>query len=236
MKQKLAKDMSVEELVKYIDYSVLKPEFTKQQIQELCKDGASLGVAQVCINPAYMKLCEPIVLGTNTKLGPTCDFPFGTGTLESKVAQALDVLQYESVGEVDMVANYGLIKSGAYDEVSEEINAVVNVCHDKGIELKVIIETDALTEQEIRLACHAVIKGNADWIKSSTGFLTGHTLVGGAVDVMKIMMEEVQGKIKVKASGNIRTREHFLQLIDLGITRMGIGYKSVPVVLGLEEE
>lgn len=233
---KKASEMSVSELAKYIDYSVLKPEFTEDEIVALCKDGVKLGVAQVCINPAYMELCAPYVKGTETKLGPTCDFPFGTSSSESKAKQAEIVLQYECVGEVDMVANYGLIRSGKYDEVAKDIKTVADVCHAKGIELKVIIESDALNEEQIRKACHAVVAGEADWIKTSTGFLTGHDCVGGTPDVIQIMMDEVKDKIKVKASGCIRTREHFLKLIDMGIDRMGIGYKSVPVVLGLDDK
>lgn len=233
---KKACEMSIEELASYIDYSVLKPEFTEEEIVELCKDGVKLGCAQVCINPAYMDLVAPLVKGSKTKLGPTCDFPFGTSSSESKAKQAEIVLQYEDVGEVDMVANYGLIRSGKYDEVAKDIKAVADVCHAKGIELKVIIESDALTEEEIRKACHAVVAGEADWIKTSTGFLTGHNCVGGTCDVIQIMMDEVGDKIKVKASGCIRTRDHFLALIDMGIDRMGIGYKSVPVVLGLDKK
>lgn len=235
MNNKSARDMTVAELARYIDYSVLKPEFTKQEIVDLCKDGVKLGVAQVCINPGYMALCEPYVLGSKTKLGPTCDFPFGTSSTESKVAQAKIALQYKTVGELDMVSNFGLIRSGEYTAVSDDIRAVAEVCHAQGIELKVILETDALTEEQIRKACHAVVDGGADWVKTSTGFLTGHDLKGGAPEIIKIMMDEVKGKIKIKASGCIRTRAHFLELIDMGIDRMGVGYKSVPVVLGLDK-
>ncbi len=233
---KKASEMSIQELASYIDYSVLKPEFSEEEIVYWCKKGVELGVAQVCISPAYMELCEPYVKGTNTKLGPTCDFPFGNTSLESKVAQAKLALQYDTVGEVDMVANFGLIRSGKYDEVAKEIKAVADVCHEKGIELKVILETGALNEEQIRKGAHAVVAGGADWVKTSTGFLTGHDDRGGAPDIVQILMDEVGDQIKVKASGHIRTREHFLKLIDMGIDRMGVGYKSVPVVLDLKEE
>lgn len=232
---KKASEMSISELASYIDYSVLKPEFTEDEILEACKLGIELECAQICINPVYMDLLASLVKGTKTKLGPTCDFPFGTSSPESKAMQAKIALEYEDVGEVDMVANYGLIRSGNFEEVSRGIKAVADVCHAKGKELKVIIETDALTEEEIRKACHAVVKGEADWIKSSTGFLTGHELVGGTCEVIQIMMDEVGDQIKVKASGCIRTREHFLALIDMGIDRMGVNYKSVPTVLGLNK-
>lgn len=213
----------------------MKLEFTEEEIIRYCKDGVKLGVSQVCIRPGYMELCEPYVKGTNTKLGPTCDFPFDNGSTESKVAQAKIALQYDTVGEVDMVANFGLIRSGKYDAVAEDIHAVAEVCHAKGIELKVILETGALNEEQIRKGAHAVVAGGADWVKTSTGFLTGFDDKGADPKIVQILIDEVGDQIKVKGSGHIRTREHFLHLIDMGVQRMGVGYKSVPVVLGLEK-
>ena len=101
---------------------------------------------------------------------------------------------------------------------------------------KVIFETDALTEEQVRRTCKCCIEANADFVKTSTGFLTGHNNVGATPEIIKVMMEEVGDKCQVKGSGCIRTREHFLQLIDMGIDRMGVGYKSVPVVLGLDNK
>ena len=106
--------MTTRELASYIDYSVLKPEFTEQEIIGLTKDGVALGCATICINPGYMELCKPYVEGSGTKLCPVCDFPFGTGSTQSRMAQAkILVERYAGViGEVDIVANFGLIRSG----------------------------------------------------------------------------------------------------------------------------
>ena len=134
-----------------------------------------------------------------------------------------------------MVANFGLIRSGKYDEVTKDLKACAEAAHKYGREIKAIFETDALTEEQIRKTCHCCMDAGIDFVKSSTGFLTGHELKGASVDVIKMMMEEVGDKCKVKGSGCIRTREHFLQLIDMGIDRMGVGFRSVPVVLGLKK-
>lgn len=131
------------------------------------------------------------------------------------------------------MANFGWIRSGKCAEVTADIKAVVDVCHKYGTAVKVIFETDTLNEEQIRQACECAIKAKADFVKTSTGFLTGYESKGATVEVIKIMMDQCQGRIKIKGSGGIRTREHFLELIDLGIDRMGIGYKSTPVVLGL---
>lgn len=231
---KKAVEMSVEELAAYIDYSVLKPEFSEKEIVELTKDGVNLKCATICINSAYMDLCEPLVKGSSTMLCPVCDFPFGASSTESKVKQAEILAQYDSVKEIDVVANYGWLKSGKFSEVTADLKAVADVCHKYGKELKVILETDALTEEEIKKGCQCIIQSGADFAKTSTGFLTGHEAHGASPEVIQLMMDEIQGKVKVKGSGCIRTREHFLQLIDMGIDRMGVGYKSVPVVLGLD--
>ena len=232
---KKANEMSVRELAAYIDYSVLKPEFTEEEIIALTKDGVALGCATICINPGYMDLCEPYVKNSETMLCPVTDFPFGTSSTQSKVQQIEMVARYNTVKEVDVVANFGLIRSGKYAEVTKDIEACVKAAHKYGREIKVIFETDALNEEQIRRTCHCCIEAGANFVKTSTGFLTGHEAYGAAPEVIKIMMEEVGDECKIKGSGCIRTREHFLQLIDMGIDRMGVGYKSVPVVLGLKK-
>lgn len=233
---KKASEMTVKELAKYIDYSVLKPEFTEEEIVALTKDGVNLGCATICINPGYIDLCEPYVRGSDTMLCPVCDFPFGTSSTESKVKQIELVAKYDTVKEVDIVANFGMIRSGKYDEVTKDLKACADAAHKYGREIKAIFETDALNEEQIRKTCKYCIDAGIDFVKTSTGFLTGFELHGATPEVIKIMMEEVDGKCKIKGSGCIRTREHFLQLIDMGIDRMGVGYKSVPVVLGLDNK
>ena len=229
-----AADMTVEQLAAFIDYSVLKPEFTEEEIIALTKDGVRLGCATICINPGYMELCDPLVRGSNTMLCPVTDFPFGTSSTASRVQQIEDVANYDTVKEIDIVANFGKLRSGKYDEVTEDLRACAEAAHRFGRELKVILETDALTEKQIRRGCHCVADAGADFVKTSTGFLTGHDAHGATPEVIAIMMEEVGDRCKIKGSGCIRTREHFLKLIDMGIDRMGVGYKSVPVVLGNE--
>ena len=203
---KKANEMSVRELAAYIDYSVLKPEFTEEDIINLTKDGVKLGCATICINPGYMELCEPYVKGSDTMLCPVTDFPFGTSSTASRVKQIEEAAKYDTVKEVDVVANFGLIRSGKYDAVTKDLKACAEAAHRFGRELKAIFETDALTEEEIRKTCHCCIEAGVDFVKSSTGFLTGHELKGASIDVIRIMMEEVGDQCKVKGSGCIRDR------------------------------
>lgn len=232
---KKASEMTTKELAAYIDYSVLKPEFTEEEITALTKDGVKLGCATICINPGYMELCEPYVKGTDTMLCPVTDFPFGTSSTQSRVEQIENVAKYDTVKEVDIVANFGWLKEGLYDKVTEDLKACAEAVHKYGREIKVILETDALNEEQIRKGCECCVEAGVDFVKTSTGFLTGFELKGAAPEVIEIIMDQLKGRAKVKGSGCIRTREHFLKLIDMGIDRMGVGYKSVPVVLDLEK-
>ena len=132
---KKANEMDLRELASYIDYSVLKPEFTEEEIIELTKDGVKLGCATICINPGYMDLCEPYIKGSETMLCPVTDFPFGTSSTESKVKQIELVAKYDTVKEIDTVANFGLIRSEKYEEVTKDIKACVEAAHKYGMEI-----------------------------------------------------------------------------------------------------
>ena len=229
---KKAADMTVRELARYIDQSVLKPEFTQEDIIRYSQEGIDFGCATICINPASLELVSGMVEGTDTGICVVCDFPFGLSTTESKVKQAEEYCSKYKIEDLDIVANYGRLRSGDTDFVTADIKAVVDVCHRYGTNVKVIIETDSLTKEQIIAGTKCAVRAGADFIKSSTGFFTGKENVGATTEVVRTMMEAGEGKIKVKGSGCIRTREHFLELIDMGIDRMGIGYRSTPVVLG----
>lgn len=234
--EKKAAEMSVKELARYIDQSVLKPEFTEADIRKYIQEGIDFGCITVCINPASLDIAQEMCKGTDTKICVVCDFPFGLSTTASKVRQAEEYCSKYDIFELDIVANYGWLRSGKLDAVTADIKAVVDVCHKYGTAVKVIIETDSLEKQDIINGTKCAVAAGADFIKSSTGFFTGKANVGATEEVVRTMMEAGEGKIKVKGSGCIRTREHFLKLIDMGIDRMGVGYRSTPVVLNCTPE
>lgn len=234
--EKKACEMSTKELAAYIDQSVLKPEFTQDEIKRYILEGVEFGCKTVCVNPASLDLAAELTRGTDTGICVVCDFPFGLSTTASKVMQAEEYCKRGDVDELDIVANYGWIRSGMYDAVEAEIRQVCDVCHRYGVAVKVIFETDALTLDEVAKATDAAAKAGADFVKSSTGFFTGGKSDGATIEVVRTMMEAAKGRCKVKGSGGIRTQEHFFALIDMGIDRMGIGFKSTPVVLGLDKK
>lgn len=231
---KKAADMSVKELAAYIDQSVLKPEFTRAEIQKYVQEGIDFGCKTVCINPSSLPLARPLCKDTATGLCVVCDFPFGLSQTQSKVLQAEEICRQGDIEDLDVVANYGWIRSGMWEDVGNDIRAVAQVAHRYGALLKVIFETDALTLEEVRKATDVACTAGADFVKTSTGFFTGGKSDGATSQVIRVMMDAARGRCKVKGSGGIRTREHFLELIDMGIDRMGIGYRSTPVVLGVD--
>lgn len=229
---KKACDMTVAELAAYIDQSVLKPEFTDADIRKYIQEGIDFGCRTVCINPASLPIAMELCRGTGTAICVVCDFPFGLSTTASKAMQAEEYCKPGKIFELDIVANYGWIRSSRWSDVEADIKAVCDVCHKYGTAVKVIFETDALTLEEVKKATEAAIAAGADFVKTSTGFFTGGKSDGATVEVISAMMDTAKGRCKIKGSGGIRTREHFLALIDMGIDRMGVGYRSTPDVLG----
>jgi deoxyribose-phosphate aldolase len=232
--QKKAAEMSPRELGRYIDQSVLKPEFTLAEVQKYIQEGIDFNCKTVCINPAYLDVAREMCKGTDTGLCVVCDFPFGASSTASKVKQAEIICQNGDIEDLDIVANYGYIRSEQWQAFEEDIRAVAAVAHRYGTLLKVIFETDALTLEQVATATEYACRAGADFVKTSTGFYTGGESKGATPEVIQVMLNAAKGRCKVKGSGGIRTREHFLQLIDMGIDRMGIGYRSTPVVLGLD--
>ena len=231
---KKAAEMSVAELAAYIDQSVLKPEFTVEEVKKYIKEGIDYGCKTVCINPVALPIAGEMTKGTETGICVVCDFPFGLSTTKSRVLQAEEYCRRGDVFELDIVANYGYIRSGLWDAVREDLKAVNDICHSFGTAVKVIFETDALTIDEVKRATEIAIEAETDFVKTSTGFFTGGRSDGATVEIVQAMMDVAKGRCKIKGSGGIRTREYFLELIDMGIDRMGIGYKSTPVVLGID--
>jgi deoxyribose-phosphate aldolase len=231
---KPAGEMTARELAAYIDHSVLKPEFTPDEVRREVEVAISYGCKTACINPASLEIARPLCDGSDTGVCVVVDFPFGCSTTESKVEQTRVALQ-EGADEVDVVANYGWIRGGQMKRAGADLRAVIDLCHQHGVPVKVIFETDALTKPEIAAAAEVSVAAGADFIKTSTGFYTGtpqHPETGASDDMVAFMIECADGRCKVKGSGAIRDVNHFLRLIDAGVDRMGIGYRTTPVVLG----
>jgi len=233
---KKSQEMTKEELASYIDHSVLKPEFTQDELGKYIQEGIAFACKTVCINPSSLDIAKNLCSGTSTGICVVCDFPFGLSSTKSKVMQAEEICKNNDIEDLDIVANYGWIRSGLWEQVEAEIQAVADSVHEHGSILKVIFETDVLTLGEIEKATEIACAAGSDFVKTSTGFFTGGESKGATMEVIKCMIEASRGRCKVKGSGGIREQKHFFDLIDVGIDRMGIGYKSTAIVLGSSQE
>lgn len=220
-------------LASYIDHAVLDPQMTVEQLKEKIIIGVNYGCKSVCVNPSAIDIAKECIHGSKTLLCVVCDFPFGCSHIESKLMQAQAIIDKGDIYEIDMVMNYGLLKSHEYEKVIHEITLMSHLCHQHHVGLKVIVETDALTKEEIKAAVEYCIKGEADFIKTSTGYLKSEHLEGASPDVIRLIVETAQGRIKVKGSGCIRSRERLVELIELGIDRAGVGCSSTAKILGV---
>ena len=223
-----------EYLASFLDHAVLDPSMTLEQLRENIMIGVNTNCCSVCVNPDAILLAKECIKGTNTKLCVVMDFPFGSSHTSSKLAQAEAIINQGDIFEIDMVANYGRIKSKDLDYVSEEIRLITELCHKHNVGLKVIVETDALTKEEAKDALECCVKGGADFIKTSTGYFKGTNIVGASPEICDFLVKEAAGRIKVKGSGCIRSRERLIELIELGIDRAGVGCASTLKILSGE--
>ena len=199
---------------KYIDHTLLKATATKEQITKLCDEAKEYQFYTVCVNGSYVKYVKNYLKGTDVKVAAVVGFPLGAMDTESKVQEAKQCIE-NGADEIDMVLNMGFLKSGYYDQVSNEIKVIKEAIGDKI--LKVIIETRYLTKEEIIVASQMVVDAKADFVKTSTGFGTG----GAELEDVKLMKEVVGDAAEVKASGGIRDYETAIQFIEAGATRLG---------------
>ncbi|MBI4417516.1 MAG: deoxyribose-phosphate aldolase [Ignavibacteriales bacterium] len=209
-----------------IDHTLLKPDATVKQIETLCTEAKQYRFASVCINPSYVRLCAKLLRDTAVKVCTVVGFPLGATTTEVKAIEAERALQ-EGAREIDMVINVGMLKSGEYKYVENDIAAVARAVKRHGGLLKVIIETGLLTDEEKVKACLLAKNAGANFVKTSTGFTKGGATTGDVA----LMRKVVGPTLGIKASGGVRTHEDAKALIESGANRIGAS-ASVMIVTG----
>ena len=205
------------DVARIIDHTLLKPDATRAQIEQLCAEARRYRFRSVCVNPTWVALCADLLAETPDVLVCTVvGFPLGATTPEVKAFEAERAIA-DGAKEVDMVMNVGALKSGDHDLVERDIRAVVDVAHERGARCKVILETGLLTPDEIVTASQIAKRAGADFVKTSTGFGPG----GATVADIALMRQAVGPEMGVKASGGVRTYEDVQALVAAGATRIG---------------
>ncbi|MBO5925036.1 MAG: deoxyribose-phosphate aldolase [Clostridia bacterium] len=205
--------MNIVDILSRCDHTLLTPTASERDILSLCDDGLRYGVASVCIPPSWVRVCRGY-LGDRLPICTVIGFPNGYSATSVKVAETKQAIE-DGASEIDMVINIGLVKSGKMDEVLEDIKAVRSA--SEGYILKVIIETSQLTDEEKIRLCRIVSEAGADYIKTSTGFNGG----GATPKDVKLLVDNVDKSVKVKASGGISTLEDAENYIEIGADRLG---------------
>jgi len=218
------------EIARTIDHTLLKPEATRAQIEQLCAEAREHGFATVCVNPTWVPLCAELLRGSETRVCTVVGFPLGATFPEVKAFEAARTVA-EGACEVDMVLNVGALKSGDYRLCERDVAAVVEASHRGGAIVKVIIEAALLTDDEKVKACVVSKAGGADFVKTSTGFAGG----GATLDDVKLMRQVVGADMGIKAAGGIRNTEDAKKMIEAGATRLGTS-ASIKIVRGEKVE
>lgn len=209
-----------------IDHTNLKPEASEEQIIKLCAEAKEYEFASVCVNPGYVSLAAEQLKGSAVNVCTVIGFPLGANTSSVKAFETRDAIA-NGATEVDMVVNIGMIKSGKWDYVKDDIRAVVEAAN--GTLVKVIIETCLLTDEEKVKVCELAKEAGADFVKTSTGF----SKWGAKPEDVALMRKTVGPEMGVKASGGIHTAEEAIACINAGATRLGVS-AGIAVVNGLE--
>lgn len=208
-----------------IDHTLLKPEATPSEVEQICKEAIEFEFASVCINPSFVAVAKQKLQGSNVKVCSVVGFPLGATTTKSKVYEAQEAIE-NGAQEVDMVINVGRLKSRDHEYVENDIRAVVAVAHSNGAIVKVIIETCLLTDEEKEKACLLAKNASADFVKTSTGFNKG-----GATEAdVALMRKTVGDKMGVKASGGVRSYGDAIRMVESGATRIGTS-SGVKIIL-----
>ncbi|WP_299778630.1 deoxyribose-phosphate aldolase [uncultured Formosa sp.] len=201
-------------IAKYIDHTLLKSSATVTDINTLCEEAIKYNFYSVCVNSFYVPVVKPLLAGTDVKVCTTIGFPLGAVTTETKVFETTKAIE-QGAQEIDMVLNVGMLRSGDFEYVYNDVKAVKACMGD--VTLKVILEISELTDAEIIKASEICLKAKADFIKTSTGFSAS----GATLEAVKLMKETANGQAKVKASGGIRDLETALAFIEAGADRIG---------------
>lgn len=208
--------LSRPQLAALIDHTLLKPEATAEQIEQLGAEALRYGFAAVCVNPAFVKLAARQLRRSPVAVCTVVGFPLGATLPDVKAYEATRALEL-GAREIDMVLNVGALRGGDERTVARDIRAVAKAVKAGGGLLKVILETALLTDDQKRAACLIAKKCGADFVKTSTGFAGG----GATVADVALMRQTVGPKLGVKAAGGIRSLADAQALVAAGANRLG---------------
>lgn len=208
--------ITLEQFAKTIDHSLLQPQLTDEDVLAGCKLAARYDAASVCVKPYHVRLAAEALRGSTVVVSTVVGFPHGSSTTETKLAEAGQALE-DGALELDMVLNYGALRSGRLEDVGREVRAICELAHSRNARVKVIFENAHLNDEQKIAACRLCDEAGADWVKTSTGFAP----TGATIADIQLMRANVSPRVQVKAAHGVRTLAAALEMIDAGVTRIG---------------
>ena len=204
------------EIAKTIDHSLLRPELDLDTVADGVQLAVRYDVASATVKPADVALAAGIVAGSGVLVSTVVGFPHGSSTLATKAFEAERALD-DGAHELDMVLNIARLRSGRDDEVRDEIRTIVELATGRGAIVKVILENAYLTNEQKVLGCLLAEQAGAHFVKTSTGFAP----TGATIEDLQLMRATVSPHIQVKAAGGVRTLDALLDVLSIGVTRVG---------------
>lgn len=207
----------MENLNNYIEHTLLKQDATKEELIKLFDEAIENKFLGICVNPVNVKFAKEYLKDSDVKIVTVVGFPLGASKPEAKAYEAKLAIQ-DGADEVDMVINVSAMKDKDFNTVLADVKTVKAACSNKV--LKVILETDLLTKEEIEKACNICVEAKADFVKTSTGFVKNG--VGAKVEDVELMYKTVSPfGLQVKASAGIRDKQKAIDMIKAGAARLG---------------
>ena len=202
--------------VTYIDHTLLASHASAQEVELLCKEAITFGFATVCINPNYVQFAADLLKGHRSQVCTVSGFPFGTNHIDIKRAETEQAI-FDGANEVDGVILLPALLAGDSGAVLAHMKALSVPCKESNVVSKIILETAALTNEHIIMACQLANDVGIDFIKTSTGM---HQSGSATIAAVKLM-DQYRGHCKIKAAGGIRNRTTFDAMIEAGADRIG---------------
>jgi deoxyribose-phosphate aldolase len=207
-------------LARAIDATLLTAWATPGDVDRMVEEACHFQVAAVCILPFHVRRAAAAVAGTGVAVAAAIAFPSGGAPAPAKALEAAEAAR-DGATELDIVANLGALRAGAWDVLDAEVRGVRAAA--PGLLTKWIVEQDALTLEELRRAVAVIGDAGGDFVKNATGYGPG----GASVEGIRLL-RSLAGAMGVKAAGGIRRREQALALLEAGADRLGT---SAPAAL-----
>jgi deoxyribose-phosphate aldolase len=204
------------QIASYIDHTILKPTTLLSEVEKLCAEAVEYSFAAVCVPPLFVKKAKEFCKNSKVKVATVIGFPFGYSAVEAKLAEILLAI-VDGVDELDMVINIAALKNNDWQYLAHELNHVMTVVRSKEKQIKIIIESGILTDEEIIKCCDLYGVAGVDYVKTSTGYAEK----GASVHAVSLMRKHLADSIKIKASGGIKTYAFAKELIEAGANRIG---------------